>query len=151
MFKVFQSNQVGEGNSNPHQYSCLENPVDREAWWAAVHRITQSQTRLKRLSMHACIGEGNAWRIPGGLPSMGSHRVGHDWCYSAAAAATVQPSIRSQIPSDILATPLYYFYWNMLTEGEFTIFQNGPFHLQPTIYFIMMAPKLNTFTWDIYW
>ena len=48
-----------EGNGNPLQYSCLENPVDRGAWWAAVHRVAQSQTRLKRLSMHACIGEGN--------------------------------------------------------------------------------------------
>ena len=49
----------GEGNGNPLQYSCLENPVDRGAWWAAVHRVTQSRTRLKRLSMHAWIGEGN--------------------------------------------------------------------------------------------
>ena len=59
---------------------------------AAVHGVTQSRTRLMRLSMHACIGEGNgnhssipAWRLPGteepgGLQSMGSHRVGHDWC-----------------------------------------------------------------------
>ena len=82
----------GEGNGNPLQYSCQENPVDRGAWWAAVHRITQSQTRLKRLSMHACIGEGNGNPLqcsrlvlqatgtgePGGLPSMGSHSVGHD-------------------------------------------------------------------------
>ena len=45
----------GEGNGNPLQYSCLENPVDRGACWAAVHRVAQSQTRLKRLSMHACI------------------------------------------------------------------------------------------------
>ena len=49
----------GEGNGNPLQYSCLENPVDGGAWWAAVHRVAQSWTRLKRLSMHACIGEGN--------------------------------------------------------------------------------------------
>ena len=49
----------GEGNGNPFQYSYLENPVDRGAWWAVVHGVTQSQTRLKRLSMHACIGEGN--------------------------------------------------------------------------------------------
>ena len=49
----------GEGNGNPLQYSCLENPVGRGAWWAAVHRVTQSQTWLKRLCMHACIGEGN--------------------------------------------------------------------------------------------
>ena len=39
-----------EGNSNPLQYSCLENPRDRGAWWAAIYGVTQSQTRLKRLS-----------------------------------------------------------------------------------------------------
>ena len=50
---------LGEGNGNLLQYSCLENPVDRGAWWAAVHRVTQNWTRLKQLSMHACIGEGN--------------------------------------------------------------------------------------------
>ena len=50
---------IGEGNGNTLQYSCLENPVDRGAWWAAVHRVAQSQTQLKQLSMHACIGEGN--------------------------------------------------------------------------------------------
>ena len=49
----------GEGNGNPLQYSCLENPVDRGARWAAVHRVAQSQTQLKGLCMHACIGEGN--------------------------------------------------------------------------------------------
>ena len=47
------------GHGNPLQYSCLENPVDRGAWCAAVHWATQSWTQLKRLSMHACIGEGN--------------------------------------------------------------------------------------------
>ena len=50
---------LGEGNGNPLQYFCLENPVDRGAWWAAVYGVTQSWTRLKQLSMHACIGEGN--------------------------------------------------------------------------------------------
>ena len=48
----------GEGNSNPLQYSCLKNPVDRGAWWAAICGFAQSQTRLKWLTMHACIGEG---------------------------------------------------------------------------------------------
>ena len=43
---------LGGGNSNPLQYSCLENPMDRGAWRATVHRVTQSQTRLKRLSIH---------------------------------------------------------------------------------------------------
>ena len=36
----------GEGNGNPFQYSCLENPMDRETWWATLHRVTKSQTRL---------------------------------------------------------------------------------------------------------
>ena len=79
----------GEGNGNPLQYSCLENPVDRGAWWAAVYGAAQSRTRLKQLSMHALEKEMAthssilAWRIPGteepdGLPSMGQHRVRHD-------------------------------------------------------------------------
>ena len=37
---------LGEGNSNPLQYSCLENPMDRGAWWAAIHGVTKSQTQL---------------------------------------------------------------------------------------------------------
>ena len=41
---------IGEGNGNPLQCSCLENPRDREAWWAAVCGVAESQTRLKRLS-----------------------------------------------------------------------------------------------------
>ena len=80
---------IGEGNGNPLQYSCLENPMDGGAWWAAVHGVAQSQTRLKRLCMHALGKEMTthstvlAWKIPGteepgGLPSMGSHRVRHD-------------------------------------------------------------------------
>ena len=45
----------GGGNGNPLQYSCLENPMDRGAWWATVHWVTKSQTQLKLLSMHARI------------------------------------------------------------------------------------------------
>ena len=80
---------LGEGNGNPLQDSCLENSVDRGAWWAAVHGVAQTQTRLKRLSMHALEKEMAthssilAWKIPGteepgGLLPMGSYRVGHD-------------------------------------------------------------------------
>ena len=42
----------GGEHGNPLQYSCLENPMDRETWQATVHRVTQSWTQLKRLSMH---------------------------------------------------------------------------------------------------
>ena len=49
------SEAPGEGHDNPLQYSCLENPMDRRAWWTTVHRVAQSWTRLKQLSMHACI------------------------------------------------------------------------------------------------
>ena len=83
----------GEGNGTPLQYSCLENPMDGGAWWAAVHWVAKSRTRLsdftftfhfhaleKEMATHSSV---LAWRIPGigelgGLPSMGSHRVGHD-------------------------------------------------------------------------
>ena len=44
-----------EGNSNPLQYSCLENLMDTGAWWAIAHRVAKSQTRLKQLSMHVCM------------------------------------------------------------------------------------------------
>ena len=83
----------GEGNGTPLQYSCLESPMDGGTWWAAVHGVAKSQRRLsgftftfhfhaleKEMATHSTV---LAWRIPGtgepdGLPSMGSHRVGHD-------------------------------------------------------------------------
>ena len=46
----FSLSGIGEGNGNPLQCSCLENPRDREAWWAAVYGVAQSRTRLKQLS-----------------------------------------------------------------------------------------------------
>ena len=82
----------GEGDGTPLQYSCLENPMDRGAWKATVHGVAQNWTRLseftftfhfhpleKEMAAHSSV---LAWRIPGmgepgGLPSMGSHRVGH--------------------------------------------------------------------------
>ena len=84
---------IGGGNGNPLQYSCLENPMDGGAWWAAVHGVTRSRTRLSdfTLTFHfpalekemATYSSALAWGIPGtgepgGLPSMGSHRVRHD-------------------------------------------------------------------------
>ena len=86
-------NLTGEGNGTPLQYSCLENPMDGGAWWAAVHGVAKSWTQLSDFTFtfhfHALEKEMAtcssvlAWRIsgtaePGGLPSMGSHRVGQD-------------------------------------------------------------------------
>ena len=83
----------GEGNGTPLQYSCLENPMDEGAWWAAVHGVAKGRPRLsdftftfhfhaleKEMATHSSV---LAWRIPGtgepgGLPSVGLHRVGHD-------------------------------------------------------------------------
>ena len=50
----------GEGNGTPLQYSCLENPMNGGAWWAAVHGVARSQTRLSDFTLSlSCIGEGN--------------------------------------------------------------------------------------------
>ena len=51
----FSLSCIGEGNGNPLQCSCLENPRDRGAWWAAVYGVAQSRTRLKRLSSSSSI------------------------------------------------------------------------------------------------
>ena len=96
---------LGAGNGTPLQYSCLESPMDGGAWWATVHGVAKSRTRLsnfpftfhfnaleKEMATHSNV---LAWRIPGtgepgGLPSMGSHGVGHNWSDLAAAAAVNQ-------------------------------------------------------------
>ena len=83
----------GEGNGSPLQYSCLGNLMDGGAWWATVHGVVRSRTQLsdltftfhfpaleKEMATHSSI---LAWRAsgtgePGGLPSTGLHRVGHD-------------------------------------------------------------------------
>ena len=78
-----------EGNGTLLQYSCLGNPMDRGAW--KDHGVPEGRTWLHFYFSLSCIGEGNGNPlqcsclenptdgVPGGLPSMGSHRVGHDW------------------------------------------------------------------------
>ena len=97
------------------------------AWWAAVHGVVKSQTRLsnftftfyfhaleKETATHFCV---LAWRIPGtgepgGLPSMGSHRVGHDWGDLAAAAAAVFLTSLMWAPCKLRQGS----HWNNLTQ-----------------------------------
>ena len=91
----------GEGNGTPLQYSCLENPMHGGAWWAAVHGVAEGWIWLsdftltfhfhaleKEMAAHSSV---LAWRIPGtgepgGLLSMGSHRVRHNWNDLAVAS-----------------------------------------------------------------
>ena len=93
LFNMLSRLVIREGNGTPLQYFCLENPMDGGTYWAAVHGVTKSQTRLsdftftfyfytleKKMATHSSV---LAWRIPGmgepgGLLSMGSHTIGHD-------------------------------------------------------------------------
>ena len=99
------SRENGEGKGNPLQYSCLERPMDGGAWWDAVHGVTKSRTPLsdftftfhfpaleKEMATHSSVLTRRipGMAEPGGLPSMGSHRVCHDWSDLAAAAAAVR-------------------------------------------------------------
>ena len=108
-----------EGNGTALQYSCMENPMDGGAWWAAVHGVAKSQTWLsdftfnfhfhvleKEMATHSSVLD---WRIlgtgePDGLPSMGSHTVGHDWRDLAAAG------------KDILSELSHFYFLAVRTE-----------------------------------
>ena len=101
LFAITSSTCSGEGNGTPLQHCCLENPMDGGAWKAAVHGVAEGQTWLSDFTFtfhfHALEKERAthssvlAWRIPGtgepgGLPSMGLHRVRHDWSDLAVAS-----------------------------------------------------------------
>ena len=108
--KTYPISDHGESNGTPLQSSCLENPMDRGAWWAAVHGVPRSRTRLsdftftfhfhaleKEMAIHSSV---LAWRIPGtgepgGLPFMGLHRVRLDWSDLAAGRAYMTKDISS--------------------------------------------------------
>ena len=113
LFLMFPRLTLGEGNGTPLQYFCLEYPMDGGAWRAAVHGVAKSRTRLsdfpftfhfhaleKEMATHSSV---LAWRIPGtgepgGLPSNGSHRVGHDWSDLAGSllySSLLLPSIKT--------------------------------------------------------
>ena len=84
----------GEGNDNPLQNSCLENPMERGAWRATVHWVSKSQTQLKsqhtyrtwKFHCNSLWGGSICLNLRVMIPGMGSHRVGHDWSDLAVAA-----------------------------------------------------------------
>ena len=154
------------GNGNPLQYSCLENPMDGGAWWAAVHGVAGSRTRLsdftftfhchaldKEMATHSSV---LAWRIPGtgepgGLPSLGSHGVGHDWSDLAAAAAAALLSLWACCMLGrfscvwIFATPWTIACQSPLSMGlSKKVYWSGlPFHLPgdlPNPGFVLTSP-----------
>ena len=107
----------GEGNGTPLHYSCLENSMGGGAWWAAICGVVKSRTRLsdftftfhfhaleKEIATHSSV---LAWKIPGtgqpgGLPSMGSHRVRHDWSDLAAVVVFIKSFMRRFYQSNSL-------------------------------------------------
>ena len=132
----FSLSCIGGRNGNPLQCSCLENARGGGAWWAAIYGVSQNRTQLKRLSssgrnkenvsgkekIHCIVmSEFNmsdvlAWRIPGtgepgGLPSMGSHRIRHDSSDLAVMPPSqrkrrsLQISLKATLPTCSLTTP----------------------------------------------
>ena len=101
----------GEGNGTPLQYSCLENPMDRGAWWAAVHGVAKSRTRLsdftltfhfhaleKEMATHSSV---LAWRIPG---------TGAWWATISGVAQSRTRLKRLSTSSSILLQSKYVFF-----------------------------------------
>ena len=133
IFHLYQvADLLGEGNGTPLQYSCLENPMDGGAWRAAVHGVAEGRARLsdftftfhfhaleKEMATHSSV---IAWRFPGtgepgGLLSMGSHRVGHDWSDLAADLLCKMKSLHFLNKEDLirdLERPDGSFQWSCM-------------------------------------
>ena len=131
--------QSREGNGTLLQYSCLENSMDGGTWWAAVHGVTKSRTRLSdfTLTFHfhslekemATYSNVLAWRIPGtgepgGLPSMGLHRVGHNWSDLAAAALLQSYTLLYLFVNQLIFKPMCFLIINMLNSTSYNIIRD---------------------------
>ena len=94
----FSLSCIGEGNGNPLQYSCLENPRDGGAWWAAVYGVAQSWTLLKRLSSSRDFPGGPVVKnLPasegdtGSIPGLGT-KIPHATGQLSLCASTAEPT-----------------------------------------------------------
>ena len=136
LYRNFLMVNSREGNGTPLQYSCLENPMDGGAWWATVHVVAKSWRWLsyftltfhfhaleKEMATHSSILD---WRIsgmpePGGLPSMGSHRVGHDWSDLVVVVVVVVVVVDSilksrdiTLPTKVRLVKAMFFQWSRM-------------------------------------
>ena len=162
---------VGEGcGLGPHsglgfktscQYSCLENPMERGAWWASVHGVSKSQTRLsdftftfhfhalqKEMATHSSV---LAWRIPGteepgGLPSLGSHRVGHDWSDLAAVAVTELTDAWVFSVQILLCFLSQFIEWELASEEVLEMFPLGQVIL--VLQFDVLPERTMSVAWE---
>ena len=103
------SDCIGEGNGTPLQYSCLENPMNGGAWWAAVHGVAKSRTQLKRLNFHfslSCIREGND--NPFQCSCLENPRDGGAWWAAVSGVAQSRPGLKrlSSSSSDCINSPI---------------------------------------------
>ena len=106
LFANISCPSLGEGHADPLQYSCLENPVDRGAWWAAAHGVAQSQPQLKRLSLHACTGEGNG--NPPQCSCLENPRDGGAWWAAVYGVAQNQTWLKQ--PSSSSSSMSFFIY-----------------------------------------
>ena len=88
----FSLSCIGEGNGNPLQCSCLENPRDGGAWWAAVYRVTQSRTRLKRLSSSSRAK----------LRSLPGAKLSHRWGFLYPSSSSCPQVQQTNTPEQVL-------------------------------------------------
>ena len=161
------------------QYSCPENPMDGGAWWAAVHGVAKSQTWLsdftftfyfhaleKEMAIHSSV---LAWSISGmgelgGLPSMGSHRVGHDWSDLAAAAGCFQDirwkeswhvilncnldtTLLWAQTNDFISCACFFFFFQS-PDFSSSFVSRGTCHLKPSPLCIVNQEQIQEREWD---
>ena len=163
---------IGEDNGTPLQYSCLENPMDRGAWKAAVHGVAEGQTWLsdfaftfhcyalkKEMAAHSGV---LAWRIPGlgepgGLPSLGSHRVWHNWSDLAAVAAAGLWCLleRRTFHRSVPLCCLFSLVWSLLhlifVLSLFLLINICIIYLNPSFYFQPITSYLWLISVDSIW